>query len=93
MNWQRFFPLWIFPILFVLVLTTIWLRLGIVRNSYEVHQKSRILQNLKQEVENKEMELARLKSPRRLEFLTAKFGLSPVKSEQLIRLQVKAKNP
>lgn len=53
----------------VLALSSVWLRLQVVRTSYEINQQDKLIKNLLLEKETLEAELARLKSPERLEKL------------------------
>lgn len=52
-----------------LALSSVWLRLQVVRTSYEINQQDKLIKNLLLEKETLEAELARLKSPERLERL------------------------
>ena len=81
-------PLWVIPALVILAIGTVWLRLSIIRTTYEINQKDREIANLQQEREQAELKLANLRSPRRLEFLArTKFGLTHPRSDQVVYLK------
>lgn len=85
---RRWFPIWIFPVLILMAIGTIWLRLFIVGTSYTINQVDNRIKNLQQDREQLELKVASLRSPRRLEVLArAKFGLAPPKSEQMVHLK------
>ncbi|MBI3535301.1 MAG: hypothetical protein HY072_07430 [Deltaproteobacteria bacterium] len=85
---QRWFPVWIFPVLIVFSVMTVWIRLAIVRTTYAIDQNGKLIRNLQQEKEQKNLLVAGLKSPRRLEVLAkSKFGLTQPKSEQVVYLK------
>jgi cell division protein FtsL len=84
----RWLPMWVVPVLLVLAVSSVWLRLSIVRTTYEIDQTSKMIRNTQQDLERLELNVARLKSPRHLEMLARKkFGLNPPQSDQVIRLQ------
>jgi cell division protein FtsL len=73
---KKYFPLWIFPVLIVMAIGTVWLRLYVVRTTYEINQNDRMVANLQQESEQHQLKLSELRSPRRLESLAkVRFGL------------------
>ena len=83
----RWLPTWVVPVLIVMAAGTVWLRLSIVRTTYDYNQTARIISNSKRELEQAELRLARARSPAHLEQLArTKFGLAPPKSEQVIYL-------
>ena len=85
---RRWVPLWALPLMVVMAAGTIWLRLTIVNLTYEVDQTQRMIRNARQDVERLELDVARLRSPRRLEVLArTRFGLSPPRAEQVIHLK------
>lgn len=84
---SHWFPVWIFPMILCLAIGTVWLRLAIVRTTYEIHQTEKILKEFQLEKEQLELKYAALKSPRRLELLAkSRFGLSPPRADQVIYL-------
>ena len=84
----RWLPLWVVPLLFLLAVASVWLRLSIVRTTYEIDQVAKMIRNTQQDVEHLELNVARLRSPRHLEVLARKkFGLNPPRADQVIRLQ------
>ena len=87
MRMGRVFPLWVVPLLLVLAVVSVWLRLSIVRTTYEIDQVSKMIRNTQQDLEHIELKVAKLRSPRHLEALArTKFGLTPPLSDQVIRL-------
>jgi len=85
---QRAFPLWMFPVLIVMAISTVWLRLSIVRTTYELDQTEGMIRNLSQERDQAELRLTGLRSPRRLQGIAKiKFGLSQPKADQVIHLR------
>jgi cell division protein FtsL len=84
----KFFPLWVYPTLIVMAIGTVWLRLSIVRTTYEINQADRIYRNLQQEREQEQLKVTALRSPRRLETIAkTKFGLSQPRADQVIHLR------
>lgn len=84
----RWLPVWGVAIVVILAIGTVWLRLSIVRTTYEIDQVNKMIRNTQQDMERLELKVARLRSPRHLETLAKrKFGLNPPHSEQVIHLQ------
>lgn len=82
---KRVVPLWVFPIGVILAVATVWLRLSIVKTTYEINQVERMISNAKQERERASLKLAGLKSPRRLELLSkTQFRLNQPRTDQVI---------
>lgn len=80
-------PLWIVPVLFVMAVGTVWLRLKIVRTTYEISQTDKMIRNLRQDLEQEELRVTGLRSPRRLETIArTKYGLTQPKPEQIVHL-------
>lgn len=89
---KRFIPFWSIPILLIFSVGTVWLRLAIVRTTYEINEATRGIEQLRQEKEKLELKIAELRSPRRLEMLArTQFGLSQPKMEQVVRLKLEAR--
>jgi len=85
---RRWIPLWVLPLVVLVAAGTIWLRLKIVSMTYEVDQTQKMIRNALQDVERLELDVARLRSPRRLEALARmRFGLVPPRSNQVIHLK------
>jgi len=85
---KRFFPVWVFPILVAFAFLTVWLRLTVVKTTYELNQTSKMLHNLKLENEQMELKVAQLRSPRRLEALAKqKFKLNPPSPDRIIPMK------
>jgi cell division protein FtsL len=83
---RRYIPMWAIPTLVILAVLTVWVRLSIVRSSYEIDQNDKAIHNLKQEREQLQLQAAALRSPRRLEALAkTRFGLQQPRSDQVIR--------
>jgi len=85
---RKWFPLWIYPVLIVMAIGTVWLRLAVVRTTYEINQSDRITRNLEQESEQKQLRLTALRSPRRLETIAkSKYGLVQPRADQIIHMR------
>lgn len=70
---------------------TVWLRLAIVRTTYEISQTDRMLRNVQQDREQEQLRVTALRSPRRLEGIArAKYGLVQAKADQIIHLTAAA---
>jgi cell division protein FtsL len=84
-------PLWAVPVLVLLAIGTVWLRLTIVRTTYEISQTDSMIRNVQQDREQEELRVTGLRSPRRLESIAkARFGLTQPKAEQVIRMRPSA---
>lgn len=82
------FPLWALPVVICLAIGTVWIRLAIVRTTYEISQTDSMIRNLQQDREQEELKVTGLRSPRRLEMIAkTKFGLSQPKAEQVIPMR------
>lgn len=85
---NRYLSLSVAIVLVVLSVATVWLRLWVVRLSYNIGQAELSLRNVGQQVELLQLEVAKLKSPERLEKLAReKFSLRPPRQEQIVYLQ------
>lgn len=85
---MKWLPRWIFPVVLVLAAVTVWVRLAVVRSSYDIHQNGLELRALKQKKEQLLLREATLRSPRRLESLArGSFQLSPPRVDQIVRMQ------
>ena len=83
----RWLPIWVIPLLVILAIGTVWLRLSIVRVTYDINQTEKLIANRTQEKERMAFKTAGLRSPRRLEALAkTKFNLTPPRSDQVMRL-------
>lgn len=81
-------PAWAVPALVLMAIGTVWLRLSIVKTTYEISQADRMIRNLRQEREQEELHLTALRSPRRLESIArSKFKLNQPRVDQVIHLQ------
>ena len=84
----RWIPIWVLPLLVVFAIGSVWLRLSIVRTTYEIDEVGKMIRNTQLDREKLELKVAKLRSPRHLEALARKkFGLVPPNSEQVIRLR------
>jgi len=83
-----FFPSWIWPVVLGLTVVSVWVRLGVVRSSYDVSQAEKTIRSLKLDREQIELRVAGLKSPRRLEMIArSQMGLSQPRPEQVIFME------
>jgi hypothetical protein len=79
------FPRWVWPVLLGFTVLTVWVRLGVVRSTYEVSLAEKTIRSLQQDREQIELRVAGLKSPRRLESLArSKFELGQPRPDQVI---------
>lgn len=84
---RRYMPAWTLPLLVIFAIGSVWLRLKVVRTTYEINETEKSLAEGRQEQERLELKVAQLRSPRRLELLAkSKFRLNPPKIDQVIRL-------
>jgi cell division protein FtsL len=85
---KRFFAPWVFPVLIAFAFLTVWLRLTVVKTTYELNQANKTLHNLKLENEQLELKVAQMRSPRRLEALAKqKFKLTPPTPDRIISIK------
>jgi cell division protein FtsL len=92
----RWIPLWVVPVVLILSIGTIWLRLTMVKMTYRVSEMDRKITTLRHERERLTLELASLRSPRRLEKLARQsLKLSPPARNQVIfmRQSSRVSNP
>lgn len=78
-------PVWV-AVFLGLAVGTVWLRLYIVRTSYEIDEVDREFRARTVEIERLRADLARLKSPAQLRSAAAKMGLNRPLPEQVIRV-------
>lgn len=84
----KWIPLWAIPLLVVFSIGTVWLRLSVVRTTYEINQINRQIEEARKGRENLQLKVAALKSPRRLEVLArTRFKLSQPPVEQVVQLE------
>jgi cell division protein FtsL len=84
---KRWLPMWVIAAMVVMAIGTVWLRLSIVRTTYEIDQVDRQMRALQQAREQMDIKITALRSPRRLELIArTQFGLSPPKAEQIIHM-------
>lgn len=78
------------PLLFTVFLlagVSVWLRLFVVKTTYEINQVNRMLSNAEKDLEQVKLKIAELKSPAHLQKLAReKFELYPPSSKQLVQL-------
>ncbi len=85
---KKWIPIWAVPLFFVLAGLTVWLRLSVIRKTYELNQVNQSLANNKKELERLKVNLAQKKSPRKLEFLARKnLKLFPPLASQVVQLE------
>ena len=82
---SRIAPPWVFFALVVFATGTVWVRLNIVRTTYEINEINRKIEKSHQEGEMLKLKLADVKSPKKLEELARrKFGFSQPRIEQVV---------
>lgn len=80
--------MWAVPVIVVLAIGSVWLRLKVIKTSYQISQTQRTIANLRQEQEQLSYRVSAQRSPRRLELLArTRFGLMPPKSNQVVYLK------
>lgn len=85
---RAWIPLWVVPVIATLAIGTTWLRLGIIRTTYEINQEEKEIRNLQIEREQMELKVTALRSPRRLEAIArTRFGLSQPKSDRIVQMK------
>ncbi len=85
---RRWIPFWVVPVFLILASITVWLRLSVIRKTYELNQVNQTWTNNKKELERLNIKVAQKKSPRRLEKLARKqLELFPVEAAQVILLE------
>lgn len=86
-NWL---PLWVIPLLVLMAIGTVWLRLTIVRTTYEINQTAGMIKNAERDLERIDLAVAVQRSPSHLEQLNQKkFHLSPPLAKQIIQMRDK----
>ncbi|MEK6579086.1 MAG: septum formation initiator family protein [Bdellovibrionota bacterium] len=94
MSVKKAFPIWAFFTLIAFAVATVWLRLSIVRTTYEISQAESTIRQLQQQREQAELKVTALRSPRRLEVLArGKFGLTQPQAGQMVLLKDAGGNP
>ena len=84
-GWKSWVPWWAISGVVALSVLTVWLRLAVVRTTYDIHQIDLRAQKLQEEKEQVSLKLAAMRSPRRLEALArGRFGLSQPRSDQIV---------
>ena len=84
-NW---FPAWAIVLVVILSIGTVWLRLTIVRTTYQISETDQMIRELQQLREQTELKVTALRSPRRLELLAkSKFGLGQPRSDQVVHVR------
>lgn len=67
---------------------TVWLRLSIVRTTYDINQSEKSIRTLRQQREETELRLAGTRSPRRLEALAReRFHMAQPRAEQVVHVK------
>ena len=85
---KRWFPIWIYPVILVMAIGTVWLRLDIINTTYEISQIDLRIRNQQQAREQAELHLANLRSPRRLEAIArTRLQLTKPRQDQVIYLK------
>lgn len=82
---KSWIPPWTIPVVLVLSVGTVWLRLSIVKTTYQVNQVDQRIRDLSREREQAELRFAALRSPRKLENLArSKFNLAQPRADQVV---------
>ncbi len=82
---SEWFPPWIWPVILVFTIGSVWIRLSVVKATYEVTQADKAMRSLQQDREQIELRVAGLRSPRRLEILArSRFGLTQPRADQVV---------
>jgi hypothetical protein len=82
---SEWFPAWIWPVILVLTIGSVWIRLSVVKATYEVTQADKAMRSLQQDREQIELRVAGLRSPRRHEILArSRFGLTQPRADQVV---------
>jgi len=78
-------PKWVWLFVIIFSVTTVWVRLAVVRLSYQVEQTNTMVSNARRDLDRKTIELENLKSLERLEILAKKkFDLERPTSDQIV---------
>lgn len=86
--WKKWVPLWTIPVLVAFATGTVWLRLSIIKTTYEINQTERAIEQGRLEREKLELKVAALRSPRRLEGLArTRFGFMQPRAEQIVHFK------
>lgn len=84
---RQWMPIWVIPSVIGFAVGTVWLRLSIYRTTYEISQTDKMIRNQREELEKTELQLARMRSPGRLERLArTRFDLTPPSADRIIHL-------
>ncbi len=85
---KKWIPLWVVPTLIVFAIGTVWLRLTIVRTTYDIHELNRMIEKTRQDRELFQLKVSAMRSPQKLESLArTKFGLSQPRVDQVVRFK------
>lgn len=85
---KHWFPRWTIPTLILLSISTVWLRLSIVKTVYTINQTEGMIKNSKHDLEKSSLKVSSLRSPRRLELLSkARFNLTQPNSNQVVYIK------
>lgn len=78
-------PLWAMALVALMAIGTVWLRLAIVRTTYQISESEQMIRQLQQVREDMDLKVTGLRSPRRLEALAkTRFDLLQPRSDQII---------
>ncbi|MGE0616986.1 MAG: hypothetical protein AB7P04_15250 [Bacteriovoracia bacterium] len=85
---RRWLPFWAMPVLIFMAVGTVWLRLAIVRTSYEIDQAEKQLKNHRLNLERLNLSIAKLRAPHRLESLAkTNFKLNHPRTGQVVYME------
>jgi hypothetical protein len=85
-RWGAWLWLGIMGIFLVELLAYTWCRMECVHLGYAIAQETQRLQKLTDIRKNLTIELAHLKSPKRIEELAHKLGLAPPRADQIVTM-------
>jgi cell division protein FtsL len=82
---KRIAPLWALLALVLFATGTVWIRLNIIRTTYDISEINRKIEKSHQDEEHLKLKLADLKSPKKLETLARrKFGFTQPRIDQVV---------
>jgi len=85
---KAWFPGWVFPLIVLFSIVTVWLRLEVVDTSYAISKTEATIRTLEEERKRSELKVSSLRSPKRLEGLAkTKFNLRQPNADQVVHLR------
>lgn len=81
---KRWFPIWVWPLLLIFSIATVWVRLSVVQLTYDSSETQRQIQAARQAIDQTQLLVAKQFSPRRLEDLAkTRFQLRAPQSQNV----------